>query len=49
MISLLVDDAVFEQKTKIIEKILTFISDSWAESDGRIKDKWVSVVRIRME
>ncbi|ORY03146.1 hypothetical protein BCR34DRAFT_492590 [Clohesyomyces aquaticus] len=40
LMSILVDQAEYEGKVAIIEKIVTFICASWVEAKGTINDKW---------
>ncbi len=43
LMSLLMDETEFTEKSTIIEKIVLFLWDAWSAASGEIQDKWVSV------
>ena len=42
LLSMILDDSVYPSKGVTIEKVVNFICDSWMDTEGSIKDKWVS-------
>lgn len=42
LFSIVLDKSDYPSKGTIIEKIVSFICDSWMDTEGSIKDKWVS-------
>jgi hypothetical protein len=47
LLSLLVDEAEYESKVVTMEKIITFVYDSWMKGKCEVKDKWVSKHNIQ--
>ena len=42
LLSMILDERDYPSKSTTIEKVVSFICDSWIDTDGSIKDKWVS-------
>ena len=42
LLSMVLDKSDYPSKSMTIEKIVNFIYDSWMDTEGSIKDKWVS-------